>query len=200
MIIIIGILVNLIPINFSFLGLIAIANSTFTASSSIIAVQIHKLNSEKADTTASNAENSIANIETSDNPRATKDKTKRIATTANVDESVTTPSKVTDEGVKTANNETNEDDTAAIVTEIEAQVAIQVTQEVGVRSITAGGENNVQSVGAATEAALPSSSKKWRHVTADCLACVRTRPPSSHELREAFFAGRHVILVEKIRE
>ncbi|XP_052738397.1 rapamycin-insensitive companion of mTOR [Bicyclus anynana] len=28
----------------------------------------------------------------------------------------------------------------------------------------------------------------WRHAAADCLACVRTRPPSSHELREAFFA------------
>ncbi|XP_034824961.1 rapamycin-insensitive companion of mTOR [Maniola hyperantus] len=28
----------------------------------------------------------------------------------------------------------------------------------------------------------------WRHSAADCLACVRTRPPSSHELREAFFA------------
>ncbi|XP_060801043.1 rapamycin-insensitive companion of mTOR [Amyelois transitella] len=29
---------------------------------------------------------------------------------------------------------------------------------------------------------------KWKHSAADCLACVRTRPPSSHELREAFFA------------
>ncbi|XP_046960135.1 rapamycin-insensitive companion of mTOR [Vanessa cardui] len=28
----------------------------------------------------------------------------------------------------------------------------------------------------------------WRHATSQCLACVRTRPPSSHELREAFFA------------
>ncbi|XP_039749145.1 rapamycin-insensitive companion of mTOR [Pararge aegeria] len=28
----------------------------------------------------------------------------------------------------------------------------------------------------------------WRHAASDCLACVRTRPPSSHELREAFFA------------
>lgn len=31
----------------------------------------------------------------------------------------------------------------------------------------------------------------WRHVTAACLSCVRTRPPSAHELREAFFAGTH---------
>lgn len=31
---------------------------------------------------------------------------------------------------------------------------------------------------------------KWRHVASDCLACVKTRPPSSHELREAFFAGK----------
>lgn len=30
---------------------------------------------------------------------------------------------------------------------------------------------------------------RWRHSASDCLACVRTRPPSSHELREAFFAG-----------
>ncbi|XP_068630282.1 rapamycin-insensitive companion of mTOR [Battus philenor] len=30
---------------------------------------------------------------------------------------------------------------------------------------------------------------RWRHSTNDCLACVRTRPPSSHELREAFFAA-----------
>lgn len=30
---------------------------------------------------------------------------------------------------------------------------------------------------------------RWRHSTSDCLACVRTRPPSSHELREMFFAG-----------
>ncbi|XP_045493757.1 rapamycin-insensitive companion of mTOR isoform X2 [Colias croceus] len=33
-----------------------------------------------------------------------------------------------------------------------------------------------------------SKPSKWRHATRDCLACVRTRPPSSHELREAFFA------------
>ncbi|XP_013141294.1 PREDICTED: rapamycin-insensitive companion of mTOR [Papilio polytes] len=30
---------------------------------------------------------------------------------------------------------------------------------------------------------------RWRHSTNDCLACVKTRPPSSHELREAFFAA-----------
>ncbi|KAL4710437.1 hypothetical protein ACJJTC_008839 [Scirpophaga incertulas] len=29
----------------------------------------------------------------------------------------------------------------------------------------------------------------WRHSPSDCLACVRTRPPSSQELREAFFSG-----------
>ncbi|RVE41299.1 hypothetical protein evm_014048 [Chilo suppressalis] len=32
-------------------------------------------------------------------------------------------------------------------------------------------------------------SNRWRHSVAECLACMRTRPPSSHELREAFFAG-----------
>ncbi|CAG5039959.1 unnamed protein product [Parnassius apollo] len=30
---------------------------------------------------------------------------------------------------------------------------------------------------------------RWRHSTNDCIACVRTRPPSSYELREAFFAA-----------
>ncbi|GBP15175.1 Rapamycin-insensitive companion of mTOR [Eumeta japonica] len=31
-------------------------------------------------------------------------------------------------------------------------------------------------------------SSAWRHATNNCLACARTRPPSAHELREAFFA------------
>ncbi|KAJ8732665.1 hypothetical protein PYW07_015264 [Mythimna separata] len=156
------------------------------ASLTTIAVQIHKLNSEKADTTASNADTSIASVETSDNPRSTKEKTKRTVTAINVDESVT-PSKVKDE-VKTATNEVKDDNAAVIATEIEAQVA---NQEAGLRSITDGGDNNVQSavVTEAANASSSSSSKKWRHITADCLACVRTRPPSSHELREAFFAG-----------
>jgi hypothetical protein len=35
---------------------------------------------------------------------------------------------------------------------------------------------------------------RWRHSAADCLACVRTQPPSVHELREAFFAGKFLIL------
>ncbi|XP_037299313.1 rapamycin-insensitive companion of mTOR isoform X2 [Manduca sexta] len=30
---------------------------------------------------------------------------------------------------------------------------------------------------------------KWLHSASNCLACARTRPPSSYELREAFFAG-----------
>lgn len=55
-------------------------------------------------------------------------------------------------------------------------------------------ENVQMCADAATSTNLESSNSlvigsKWRHVTADCLACVRTRPPSSHELREAFFAG-----------
>ncbi|CAH2075234.1 unnamed protein product, partial [Iphiclides podalirius] len=33
---------------------------------------------------------------------------------------------------------------------------------------------------------------RWRHSTSDCLACVQTRPPSSHELREAFFAAMDI--------
>ncbi|XP_061709470.1 LOW QUALITY PROTEIN: uncharacterized protein LOC133519480 [Cydia pomonella] len=40
------------------------------------------------------------------------------------------------------------------------------------------------------EAKLESTNDgKWRHAANECLACVRTRPPSSHELREAFFFG-----------
>ena len=158
-----------------------------TASLSTIAVQIHKLNSDKAD--ISNADTSIASIETSDNPRVTKEKTKRNVTTVSVDEAGTnTPSKVIDKSVITANNENKDDITAGV----EAQVT---GQEVTARPIADGDENNVQSIGAVvTEAAVStgssSSNRKWRHITADCLACVRTRPPSSHELREAFFAGK----------
>lgn len=37
---------------------------------------------------------------------------------------------------------------------------------------------------------LTSKIDRWRHSTIDCLACVPTRPPSTHELREAFFAGK----------
>lgn len=33
-----------------------------------------------------------------------------------------------------------------------------------------------------------ASTAPWRHNPNNCLACVRTRPPSTHELREAFFA------------
>lgn len=37
---------------------------------------------------------------------------------------------------------------------------------------------------------LTSKIDRWRHSAVDCLACVPTRPPSTHELREAFFAGK----------
>lgn len=37
---------------------------------------------------------------------------------------------------------------------------------------------------------LTNKIDRWRHSTVDCLACVPTRPPSTHELREAFFAGK----------
>lgn len=37
---------------------------------------------------------------------------------------------------------------------------------------------------------LTSKVDRWRHSNIDCLACVPTRPPSTHELREAFFAGK----------
>ncbi|XP_063621105.1 rapamycin-insensitive companion of mTOR [Cydia splendana] len=39
------------------------------------------------------------------------------------------------------------------------------------------------------EAKESSNDGTWRHAASECLACVRTRPPSSHELREAFFLG-----------
>ena len=143
------------------------------------------MNSEKSEPAGSNADTSIASVETSDNPRVTKDRTKRSVTTVSVDESVT-PSKAVEEGVK-ANNETKDD----IIAGIEAQVTNQVNQE-NPRSATDGGENNVQSAvvtDVGVSAASSTANRKWRHITADCLACVRTRPPSAHELREAFFAG-----------
>ncbi|KAI8428632.1 hypothetical protein MSG28_007368 [Choristoneura fumiferana] len=37
--------------------------------------------------------------------------------------------------------------------------------------------------------ASESEASKWRHAANECLVCTRTRPPSSHELREAFFLG-----------
>lgn len=40
---------------------------------------------------------------------------------------------------------------------------------------------------------LTSKIDRWRHSTVDCLACVPTRPPSTHELREAFFAGKFLL-------
>ncbi|XP_063890175.1 rapamycin-insensitive companion of mTOR [Helicoverpa armigera] len=157
------------------------------ASLNTIAVQIHKANSDKAET---NADTSIASIDTSEsNTRVTKDKTKRIVTTVNENDTNTNsvPNKV-DEGVKPTNNESKDDVTA---TGLEGQG--QIVQEiVGLRSTADGVDNTVQSVGAVVTETVSASSRKWRHVTADCLACVRTRPPSSHELREAFFAGMDV--------
>ncbi|CAK1553660.1 unnamed protein product [Leptosia nina] len=41
---------------------------------------------------------------------------------------------------------------------------------------------------------------KWKHVARDCLVCVRTRPPSSHELREAFFADLEGTSISEERE
>ncbi|KAJ2946926.1 hypothetical protein O0L34_g16268 [Tuta absoluta] len=47
----------------------------------------------------------------------------------------------------------------------------------------------VTSSAGASETGHASTVERWRHHAADCLACVPTRPPSSHQLREAFFAG-----------
>lgn len=41
-----------------------------------------------------------------------------------------------------------------------------------------------------TEPTPSARGKVWHHVAADCLACARVRPPSSHELRKAYFAGK----------
>ncbi|XP_045512078.1 rapamycin-insensitive companion of mTOR [Pieris brassicae] len=49
-------------------------------------------------------------------------------------------------------------------------------------------DSYVKDVSASTLVASSARPGKWKHGTRDCLACVRTRPPSSHELREAFFA------------
>lgn len=38
--------------------------------------------------------------------------------------------------------------------------------------------------------ASESEASKWRHSANECLVCARSRPPSSHELREAFFLGK----------
>uniref|UniRef100_A0A2A4J023 Rapamycin-insensitive companion of mTOR domain-containing protein n=1 Tax=Heliothis virescens TaxID=7102 RepID=A0A2A4J023_HELVI len=157
------------------------------ASLNTIAVQIHKSNSDKAETNVSNADTSIASLDTSEsNTRVTKEKPKRIVTTVNENDTNTNsvPNKVDE--VKSTDNE-SKDDVISTGLEIQGQIVQEV---VGLRS-TDGGDM-VQSIGAVVNDAASASSKKWRHVTADCLACVRTRPPSSHELREAFFAGMDV--------
>lgn len=52
-------------------------------------------------------------------------------------------------------------------------------------------EKNAATVTDTTPASGVTSARGrvWNHVASDCLACARIRPPSSHELREAFFAG-----------
>ncbi|XP_026729335.1 rapamycin-insensitive companion of mTOR [Trichoplusia ni] len=163
------------------------------AGSNIIAVQLHKAssNSDKTDTTvASNADTSTASVEPNDtNTRTPKDKPKRLVTTVNEDENVTnTLSKKTAEGsVKTVNNENKSENVAANNEDSQGTSQVQDGLDPN-RSIAADGESVAQSIGAVVTEVSSSSSRKWRHATADCLACVRTRPPSSHELREAFFA------------
>lgn len=167
----------------------------FLAGSNIIAVQIHKAssNSDKTDTTvASNADTSTASVEPNDtNTRTPKDKPKRLVTTVNEDENVAnTLSKKTAEGsVKSVNNENKSENAAANNEDTQGTSQVQDGLDPN-RSIAADGDSVAQSIGAVVTEVSSSSSRKWRHATADCLACVRTRPPSSHELREAFFAGK----------
>lgn len=150
------------------------------ASSTTIAVQIHRMNSDRGD---NNADTSITSETCETNSRVTKERSKRVVTTVNTDETGNkTPSKL-----EKIVNENKEND--SISTGIENQDTGQINQDpTGVKPVD--GENAVPS---ATEGPVSvgssSSSRKWRHISSDCLACVRTRPPSSHELREAFFAG-----------
>ncbi|KAF9798869.1 hypothetical protein SFRURICE_020433 [Spodoptera frugiperda] len=150
------------------------------ASSTTIAVQIHRMNSDRGD---NNADTSITSETCETNSRVTKERSKRVVTTVNTDDTGNkTPSKL-----EKIVNENKEND--SIGTGIENQDTGQINQDpTGVKPVD--GENAVPS---ATEGPVSvgssSSSRKWRHISSDCLACVRTRPPSSHELREAFFAG-----------
>lgn len=141
------------------------------------------MNSDRGD---NNADTSITSETCETNSRVTKERSKRVVTTVNTDETGNkTPSKL-----EKVVNENKEND--SISTGIENQDTGQINQDpTGVKPVD--GENAVPN---ATEGPVSvgssSSSRKWRHISSDCLACVRTRPPSSHELREAFFAGKNL--------
>lgn len=180
-------------------------NPPITASSCTIAVQIHKINSnmDKTETTVGNTDTSTASIKAHEtNTRATKDKAKRIVTTVSEDVGTNSvPNKTVEEYVRKEDNDIPITNTGIETQEEHAKIQEEI--EPPAVNVTEGGEI-VQSVGAVvTEAVVSagssSSNRKWRHITADCLACVRTRPPSSHELREAFFASKICFCVNNVR-
>lgn len=155
------------------------------SSASTTAVQVHKAaNSGKAETVVvANLDNS--NIELSEtNLRITKEKTKRVIPLVIEDRDNKTVFKISEDNTRITNNQNQDIKTATNVVKEKDADANRIYELDGAEnSQSALVSENLASI------ASMSSSKKWQHSTADCLACVRTRPPSSHELREAFFAG-----------
>ncbi|XP_072940990.1 rapamycin-insensitive companion of mTOR isoform X2 [Epargyreus clarus] len=76
------------------------------------------------------------------------------------------------------------------VTESSAKVEnVNVQTEVRDKSVASAVYTGTSEMQTSVSGAGGVARQRWRHSAAQCLACVRTRPPSSHELREAFFAG-----------
>lgn len=148
-------------------------------------VHVHKTpNSEKAET------NVTGNVEASEtNRRGTKEKTKRAITAVSEDDYTKTATQLLEKDVN-SNNKENKDDT---LTSNDRETDVDSSRPGNELAIEAN-ENSHSAIAPLSEhiasSASASANKKWRHATGDCLACVRTRPPSSHELREAFFAGK----------
>ncbi|CAB3243727.1 unnamed protein product [Arctia plantaginis] len=159
-------------------------NANSSANISTVAVHVPKTpNSEKAETYVT------ANVEPSEtNRRATKEKTRRVIAAVSEDDYTKTATQLLEKNVNSTNKE-NKDDT---LTSIDGEKDVNSSRP-GNELVTEANENSQSAIAPLSEniasSASASANKKWRHATADCLACVRTRPPSSHELREAFFAG-----------
>ncbi|XP_049865894.1 rapamycin-insensitive companion of mTOR [Pectinophora gossypiella] len=111
-------------------------------------------------------------------------------------------------GTLTASREANvaTTDAPTVAKPTDTKAPSTTTSETGTKSSAAGSDAGTTSskTGVVTKPVVNTSAPasetghtsaavvrvdRWRHSTADCLACVPTRPPSSHELREAFFAG-----------
>lgn len=97
-------------------------------------------------------------------------------------------STTTETGTSTPNVSNNTENTEKVETKLPPKETVPLMGEgdVNMSKTQAVGDNeNSLSVGVTSR-----NANRWRHSAGDCLACVRTRPPSSHELREAFFAGK----------